>query len=575
MRSLYFSGEVRGLRGPGLSIQQAADVADAIALATDLKPAVEDATAALAGNRLRRAPSFGYFGGSPVVRIETDANGRVTEMQTKAALYVRGVLTADSRMGRTTAPTYGYFEGSPVLSVELDANNRVIGMQTKAASYVRGQRIARVDNAPAYTNGAGSLAVDLSGVICYILLITGQSLGEGNSTPVQPILSTTPVWPGYALMLEPAVRLRTRVGLASPPPPTTPIGTQLIDLVEAADAETYVWETSASSWANHLIQEVVDNTGRKIRVAPMVSCFGGAAYRDVKRGTSTYGWTMRGLEDLSNAIRARGWTPVVLAFDFIQNETDTSQDTDSAQYGAGMKQHRRNLAADIKRITLQSDEPLGILDSPQMPDPDGPFEHNTALGQQYAADDPYIILGPPYYHLPRAIGEEVHLSSLGEYRRGPALTRVVMEACFGAGHAPLMPKRCYMIGNTKFAMEFPRPVLIDDDPADEATRDVKAAGLPNYRGVRFNDGTANIDIVDHEGDGTKVLTFTLSSPANVGRRRVAYALERNSIDETRDGPVYGARGLIRAVDGAILSLADGPDAGHLNHEWARAFILDL
>ncbi|MES2173291.1 MAG: hypothetical protein V4523_05020 [Pseudomonadota bacterium] len=522
------------------------------------------------GSRFRNLPSFGYYRGAAVVDAVLDPQGRLTAHATRTATYVRAVdPTATVLSGNRfrNLPSIGYIDGAAVTAAVLDPQGRATSVQK------RGERALVAPPMPTYIGDGEGVGVTADGRICYLLIITGQSLAEGNSTPIQPVLSAVPRYPGHALMLEPAVRLRTRVGLNKPAPPATPIGMKLVDLIEAADAETFVWETAASSWANHLIRMVEDKTGAPIRVAAMVAAMGATSLAQLKRGSTTYGWLMRGVQDWADACRRQGLRPVVLAHNFCQGESDVTNLTEAADYGAGLIRYERETGADFRAITGQTEMIPMIVDAPQIVRSDVlPFDHNIVLAHDIAASNPDIVLGSSLYELPRSMGEEIHPSAVGQVRRGINLARIAFRHCFDGGFSPLAPTRWEKVDTTHIAVHFPRPVMFAG--ADE---DVDATGLPGYRGMIFTDRSsgATIPIIDHLWSGdSKTLTLTLSAPATGLSWRLAYALAGNDSDD-RPGPRFGPRGLLRAINGAIVPPAGWPDADHTNYEWVRPFILQF
>lgn len=483
-----------------------------------------------------------------------------------------GAVNALGGQSFADLPSMGFYEGHPVLSVKANAQGQVTELITLSGVFVpdasgslspvgeRGER--------GYLPGSSDgVSVPSDPSACYIMLILGQSNAEGVMPADEgAVIATTPI-PGYepySLMPSTGVRLDTRDGAVSKPPPSNPAFISLAPLVEAADASIECYETSASSAANHLIAFVEGNTGRRIRVASMVVALGGASIAQLQPGSTTYAWVIRGLTDMCSAIRSEGLRPVLLPVCWRQGETDQSSFTDPSVYASRLLRLRASLEADASAITRQASPLRLIVDAPQLWNSE--TENDLALAQTMAfIRDPNIILGPPYYQQPRTVGQPVHMSAVGQNQAGVNLARAIYDDFFAGGYTAFQPHSWWFEpGRTSVTMRFPRPPVFDETGVD-----VSPAGLPNYKGLSFDDRSgASPVIVDHSISGS-FLTVHLSGPSSGPRPRVGNATVPNSGGVP--GPTTGARSLLRSDRGPVASIYGGA----LIYEWSRPFVIDL
>jgi hypothetical protein len=539
----------------------------------DVSSAATDARAALDGQSFGAPVSDGLIDGWPVLSRQLDADGRVLWAMTRGGPYVRGpngllnpLAEAVGGEARSRPVSAGLHEGSPILHMSVDRDGRADQVLTRDALHVRGpdglRPLARIEEPAHYrVNATTGLAVNADADVCYILIIQGQSNAEGQMAS-GGVVADTPLYPGLVLMPDIGVRMPVRDGF----PAAGQRFDDLADLVEAEDAVTGCYETAASSWANHLNEQVTADLGVPIRIAALVCAHGGQPLLKLKRGQPAYEWTLAGVRDLTRVIRARGWKPVVLAVNYNQTESDTSLATVPALYAAGLRALRRNLNDDLRAITGQSESVLLLIDAPQIPGQSA-LDHNLIAAQKLAtAADPDILPAPPTYALPRVTGEEIHLDPVGQNRRGIGLARMTAEACFGAGWRALEPTGWWWDSSTILTVQFPHDVVLDE--AGDVTATGFASGV--VKGFRFDDNSGAPPAISSVVATGSLVQITLAAAPTGPRRRLAYATERNT-GESRDGPVYGCRGLLRADDAGVTSLYDA----HVNRLWCRPFILEL
>lgn len=489
-------------------------------------------------------------------------------------LIPEAVATALSGQAFAQRPSLGFFRGRPVLSTKVNVEGRAVEVVTSDGLFVPGPdgRLASIGQRrpPDYLAGSApgvSALADTS--ICYILIIMGQSNGEGVMPPSEgAIIASEPV-PGYApyaLMPATGVRMDTRDGGSAKAPPSKPAFITLAPLVEAADANIECYETSASSAVNHLIAFVEGNTGRRIRVAAFTAALGGAKLLELLPGSTTYGWFVRGLTDMVSAIRSQGWRPVLLPITWRQGESDQASDTNPAEYAAGLLRLRAALETDARAILNEQVDLKLLVDAPQLWDE--PTDNDLVAAQQAAAArDPKILLGPPYYQHPRTIGQPIHLSAQGQNKAGVNVARAIYDEVFAGGYTPFQPHDWWFEpGRTAVTLRFPRAPLFDETAAD-----VEPTGLPNYKGLVFDDRSgAAPTIIGHSINGS-FLTLMLSGPSAGPRPRIANATMPNVGNTDTPGPIRGARSLLRSARGPVNSIYGGAQI----FEWSRPFVLNL
>ena len=506
--------------------------------------------------------------------------------------------TADEKAGLTVGALDGHafrdeatprmHNGYPILSAIYDDDGNRASFVTQEGEFFPSPDrttwlLVGRPQTPAYrqglTLGYGRTARNST---CYIAMITGQSLAYGYGLSGVGVVSSTPVYPGLALMPSIGVRMPTVMPYGDNTAPNGRQFSSLVDLVEVADPAIYACESSASGLVNTLIALHQEQFQAQPRVAALVAARGGSTYAELKRGTVTWAWMLRGLADMVDAIRAKGWTPKMLPIVWRQTEAEQVQagGITAAAYEARLLQLVRDMNEDVAAIFGEPVEVQMILEAPQVPS--GPVTHPIIEAQtNAAARDARLILGPTYVQHPRAAAypslQEIHLSAAGYFRAGVNDARVIFDHVFGTGYIPPLPEEDYVeVGRQDITLRFPVPVQFD-----ETNTDVKTAGLPNYKGFFFDDysgspPTITSHIVHNGNPGAPVtsglyVTLHLSAVPTGSRWRIGYGTMANPQSGTPGtGPITGMRGLLRLSRAPI-----GPIDSYNNYEWVRPFIRTL
>lgn len=394
------------------------------------------------------------------------------------------------------------------------------------------------------TGGSGYALIRTDDVL-FVWPIMGQSNALGATTG--PIVSTTPIYPGRALTSIYGVRMH---------------GPRVMALDDIVETETTgVYETSASSFLNHLIRDIDARfpDGPKPKMAAFVAAQGSTDYAGLKRGSVPYTQALSALADITELARRDGLRVAVPGHEWIHGENDAFATTQQAYLGM-MSQFQRDFSADVRHITGQREEPILFLSQVNRVIGAKALIQPIQLAMIEAGKLPNIRLVGPIYQAP--MGDLVHKSSIGQTRIGQMFARAVAAECFGLGWSPLRVNDAYFISPTviQFEMNVPVAPLVIDTAGD-----VSISGMLSYRGF----DVANIDGSYRTITGLSVsddtnLRLTLASAPTDPWVRWGYAMRRDNGDDetTADGPITGARGCVRDSANDV-SIYDG----HVSHNW--------
>lgn len=402
------------------------------------------------------------------------------------------------------------------------------------------------------------LGVSTESEVLYIVAIGSQSNAAGSGTDA--LIATAPLFSGAAL--------------ASPFGPHADgfrFDGPLIDLVESVDPVAGYRETACSGWLNTLLSKLNTDASRQPKFAAFDHAIGAQTYQMLKRGGVSYNNFLCALADIADSARRRhGLRPVFLAYDWQGNESNV--DEPGEYWARYMLQNYRQMDEDIRRITQQHENWIYVLDYERMPstiaNANGVFIGNrTAAGQ-----NPNIILGNPTYQRETLAGTEIHMTNVGQNKRGQALGRAVYSEVFGSGWLPFMDRRVFRSGSAQIAVDFQFPAMATNGLVlDTSNAVVSSTGFPtgNYFGFRFDDLSGSSPVITGHTISGRRIYFTLSGAPATHWGILSYACERNA-GETRDGPTYGARGCLRSDLAYPLLYGLGTD-----YDWCLPFITEL
>jgi hypothetical protein len=397
---------------------------------------------------------------------------------------------------------------------------------------------------------------------------TGQSLSTGLLA--NPPISTTAVWPKFALMTNLGVRQVIDRGVVHALNPALITG--LVPLVEARTAD-HDGETIGSGMAYQINELALEDGEAPWPVIFSAHGVTGASYAMLKRGTIPYGNSLATVKRVAAILDGLGFRDVVRAITVTHGQTDSIIGTSAAAYEQDLVNWRGDYETDIRTITGQR-EPV-MLFTDQM---------NTyaskVLGERAAVTSPIplaqlqaaldnpdsIVLVCPKYWLTYNPKDGAHLTNrseelLGE-KYGQAIKRTFLD---GAVWKPLYIKSAHLIGDVvTLSYNVPSPPLVLD------TALVRNPG--NFGFVYADDSGAppSIIAVELSADASKVQIRLSASPtAGAGPRHIQYAYAgalRCGTGGCPAGPLSGPRGNLRDSD-PLMSRLDRGDSIHL-YNWA-------
>ncbi|WP_312781997.1 hypothetical protein [Brevundimonas sp.] len=480
-------------------------------------------------------------------------------------------------LGGMAEPGFGYIDGHAPVEVVIDvATRRVLSFWTAEQKQYRLGEGGVFD----LVAGAGGVAASepltyraqawapfnrtaihtAQDEVCYIRVLMGQSLATGQTSSGDAIIAATPLYPDHALMLDGSANEGPRrlIGMGA---------TGFVPLVEKNNgAVNPAKETPASAWANTLTRDVEAATGRRITTLTIVAAQGAQAYAGLKRGQPAWTAMLEALDQAARLCRAQGLIPVVTAGAWLGSEgdADTGQTT-PATVERQLKQMARHFAADAQARTGQAEPPVLLVCQCAYTPAADIWARDVQMGAVRADGQEGVRLAGPHYQHPYS--DSIHLNALGYNRLGQDLARLELAEWFGTGGRAIKPVNAYWASTTEVVIEFDAPtypLVIDTSGAV-----VNTTGLTASAGFVFDDRSGAAPAVSSVAVlANRSLKLTLASAPTGRSGRIGYAVARTS--GTSDGPVSGARGLIR--DSTSVTSIYG---GEPSRNWCPAFILEI
>lgn len=489
----YFSGEVRGLRGPAFTSGQQAEI-DSKASIAALDAETARATAAEAALEADKATKD---------ELQEEFDGRVAGdtaiyEELAAQVAIRDGLISQERLTRT--PVLPPTDPSPM--------------------------------APSYLLTAGKSAPRYDDLID-LIVVMGQS-NAGGAT-VGPAVATTPLYRGRCLSPDIGSRITAGWRFSS-----------FTDAVETYNSGSGEGETILTSMLSHLVQANDSVTGAARRkFAGFVSAVGGEDLAELKRGSFAWENAIQGVEDACNIARDALTELRVPAIVWIQGENQTGDGTTAEQYYNMLRILARDAAEDVMQITGQRIPPTLYIVQTSTVDNALVLNQQVQMAQHRAAGEGWARLVGPLYPYPPAASsgvETIHKNGAGQNLMGQAVARAIFAESQGLGWQALRVRSARLTAANKILIDCDVPVaplVIDTAGAVDPT------GLQGLYGfdVQLPNGTfatiSSATIVN----GTSV-ELTMSASITAAWVRLGYAMRRNAAT-TEDGPAKGARGCIR------------------------------
>jgi len=388
--------------------------------------------------------------------------------------------------------------------------------------------------------------------LAFIVVWLGQSLTDGeNNDAADPLLATTALYPGKALMPQGGPRQRTATGVAV-----------AVDLVEtqAGGGSSIQKDTPCSGFANHFIRDINALFGFEPTVYSFTAAQGARPYLGLKRGQPAYTNLITGMQNAVTALRALGFKRFITVLCGTGGQTDTTNIPimSPSRYAAQKLQAIRQMRGDIKRITGESEDPIYIAIQPNnirtgYPVLDASFvREGTRL--LHRRDNCLCVAA---YDVPHTT-DGIHPSNLGKSIIGQRAAQAALHELFaGSWHGPMPQmdhaRAVYWTGDTTFVIRFDAQ---GSTGLSLANTNINSTGLSN-NGFTFDDGSGSPPTIT----GTSVavtnsdvlLTVTLSAKPTGPNPTVGYALQRTGSGgfATFDGKDYGARGTLRDTYGSV------------------------
>ncbi|MFN2994410.1 hypothetical protein [Serratia plymuthica] len=411
------------------------------------------------------------------------------------------------------------------------------------------------------------LSVNTSPDICYIIPTWGQSLAQGWSDQRNDILiATESLYPENCWMFK----SERGVGKENPNRLEYPI----MDLEPLRDTINGGWqETAASSIAAHIVHEIEERTGHRIRTISYVAAEGGKPYMDLTKGTTSWKKLIQGLVDARNICIKKGWRPILLAVDVMAGESDSEYEKvpnmSTERYKRQLLQFDINIQSEAKRIFKQtSTVPIIVSQSAYTPTSRELWDQPVRQAQYISDGIGNIRLCGPIFNLPSA--DQIHINSLGQNRRGQMVARAIIWEYFSTGWCGI---RCvdykWVTGNILHLIhEVPCPPLI----LDTSNEIIKTEGLGPGLGYIFDDYSETPPTIIRVAIvSDKIVEIELSRVPLGTSCRIGCGIKRNDNNtNNQDGPVQGARSVLRDST-AHISIYE--NIAHAN--WCPSYIMSV
>ncbi|WP_018265567.1 phage head spike fiber domain-containing protein [Methylosinus sp. LW4] len=378
----------------------------------------------------------------------------------------------------------------------------------------------------------------------YICFTDSQSNAHGGGTDA--LVATSPLFSGYALM-----------GSNGPHAEGARF-TQFVDLIE-----TGINESAGSGWINGMLSRMLSESPVLPRFAYFNPAIGGKTITELKRGGPSYTRFLGALHDTCDAARRAGYRPVVIAGDWMGNESAALGR--AGDWANQLRQLRRQMDEDIRRATGQTENWVLFISSIRTSSTYA-FSNPVFTGNiEAAASDPFIKLACPTYQFPSqsSPSESVHMNNVGQNRRGQALARAVWAEMFGPGWTPFHHKRVWRSGSAQIAVLFQVP--FGNIVLDTSGSIVPNTGYPsgNYYGFRFDDSSGSPPTITSHSISGNFLFLNLSAAPTGHAGQLAYATETVILDSNVAGCLRN--------DVAHTSLFGQPN----DYDWCNSLIVDF
>ena len=406
--------------------------------------------------------------------------------------------------------------------------------------------------------------------IIYILPTFGQSLAQGWTTAtVDTLIATVNLYPDNMFMFESS----RGSGKENPNRGVAPID-NFSPLIETINGGWH--ETACSSSAAHIISAVEGLTGQRIKILRYVAADGGKAYRDLTKGTTSWSTLIQGMIDAKRICERMGFRSVVLGLDFKGGETDTDRDTRMYPqlYTRFLQNLDRNFNTEVKRIFGGQHAEVPIFVEQCSWQPFASWDNRVRQGQLDADARGNIRFTGASYQFDHS-GDVIHLNSRGQNSRGVSLARAVVFECFGTGFIPLKVEKAYWSSTSTIDVVCQTSDAII---ADTSGLVVSLNGLNGGGGFKVRNlagaqeeltitGITTVNAIDPEI--SRIVRLTVNNPSNIRNVQIGYGLFRTGTTN-QSGPIDGARGIIRTIDG-ITNLYTGA----VEYQWLPAFRMEI
>jgi hypothetical protein len=575
-------GPSNALRGPGLTAEQEAEVGAAIDAGAAAQEQIAEALQQVAG---LTGATISYPG-DPMLALR-DEEGKwavlVDENGYPAAWLPEGFVPVMDAGRLAMSP--GVIDGEAITFFQCDHDGNVIqaygamggcfilvGTEfVRCNADVFGRKAVSVRYASqTWTDGAKEVLSRPIGVkTAYIFIGMGQSNYDGhNDNAADALISPTPTYPDFALMLEGGPRVATTTGTATLVP-------LIENVVNRGGDDGRQRETPTSGWVNHFIRDWHAAWSDYPTVVGLSIAVGGTPYLGQKKGSFAFSDLHKGLTNAVAALRAQGFNDIRTVIGWVGGESDTLIPNMTKDWMAKMLRQLRYDAGDIiRRITGEIQNPPVIMIQPSFSHPDlSPWNQTVRQAVVDLDGEEGFVLAGPAYQYPMTgssvpADNHIHRGNLGKYSTGIPLARGTMAQLLGATWHGVKPLQAYWSNGagTQITIECDSmgSALVEDTSGAIST-----AGLAN-KGFDFIDGSASSPTITSIALTGLSVIITLSAKPVGPRCRIGYAIDRNSDQHDADGPIVGARGTIRD-NAAYVRISDGATV----YDWMPGFILDL
>ena len=393
--------------------------------------------------------------------------------------------------------------------------------------------------------------------ICYILPTMGQSNALAVNILASDPLVGTNLYPTDCLMFSGGLRF------------VQDVAQSLVPVAETFDPAADLGQTAAMSWAIHIRRDVATLTGvTTLKTISFVSALGSTALADLTRGSVQYNLFLSAVRRAVAACAERGWTAVLPAIDWMQGERDSIlTGFTTGRRKRELLQFARFLRSDVQAITGQIDPPIILLSQTSHASSSTWVQPVREADYELDGVDTLRMAGPIYQY---SMSDTIHLDNAGQYGRGVQLARATIHEVLGDGQRTIRVVRTRWASSTQLDVTFDAqvfPLVIDTTGSVISTTDI--AVNAGFVIDDFSGSPPSITSVNPTGTYNGIIRITFSSAPATQRIRLGYGIQRNTNANGQNGPVVGARGLLRD------SMVNTDSQGISQYNWCPAFIIDL